>query len=77
MKKDKNNPFYLKMLRSLGNKRNELSDDHIKELVRLYAEHEHNGTSQVLVDGKPEQRVCSKVFDNRYRNAMLSWSVGW
>lgn len=54
-----------KMDKSLGNKRNELSDDHIKELVRLYAEHEHNGTSQVLVDGQPEQRVCSKVFDNR------------
>jgi len=56
---------FKKMDKSLGNKRNELSDDHIKELVRLYAEHEHDGTSEVLVDGKPEQRVCSKVFDNR------------
>lgn len=56
---------FKKMDKSLGNKRNELSDDHIKELVRLYAEHDHGGTSEVLVDGKPQQKVCSKVFDNR------------
>src|SRR5690606_20739103 len=35
------------------------------ELVRLYAEHDHDAESEVLVDGKPERRVCSKVFDNR------------
>ncbi len=56
---------FKKMDKSLGNKRNELSDDHIKELVRLYAEHEHDATSDVLVDGKPERRVCSKIFENR------------
>lgn len=54
-----------KMDKSLGNKRNELSDDHIKELVRLYAEHDHDAESEVLLDGKPERRVCSKLFDNR------------
>lgn len=56
---------FKKMDKSLGNKRNELSDDHIKELVRLYAEHDHDATSDVLVDGKAEQRICSKLFDNR------------
>lgn len=56
---------FKKMDKSLGNKRNELSDDHIKELVRLYAEYNHDATSDVLVDGKLESRVCSKVFDNR------------
>ncbi|MBP1152706.1 N-6 DNA methylase [Methylocaldum sp. RMAD-M] len=56
---------FKKMDKSLGNKRNELSDGHIKELVRLYAEHEHDAESEVLIDGKPERRVCSKVFDNR------------
>jgi type I restriction enzyme M protein len=56
---------FKKMDKSLGNKRNELSDDHIRELVRLYAEHDHNAKSEVLVEGKPEQRICSKVFDNR------------
>lgn len=56
---------FKKMDKSLGNKRNELSDDHIKELVRLYAEHDHDAESEVLVDGKPKQRICSKVFENR------------
>jgi type I restriction enzyme M protein len=56
---------FKKMDKSLGNKRNELSDKHIKELVRLYAEHEHDATSEVLAEGKPERRVCSKLFDNR------------
>lgn len=56
---------FKKMDKSLGNKRNELSDNHIKELVRLYAEYNHDATSDVLVDGKLESRVCSKVFDNR------------
>ncbi|QHG65901.1 type I restriction-modification system subunit M [Pseudomonas putida] len=56
---------FKKMDKSLGNKRNELSDDHIRELVRLYAEHDHDAESDVLVDGKPELRVCSKIFENR------------
>jgi type I restriction enzyme M protein len=56
---------FKKMDKSLGNKRNELSDEHIKELVRLYAEHDHDAESEVLVDGKPELRVCGKLFDNR------------
>ncbi len=56
---------FKKMDKSLGNKRNELSDDHIRELVRLYGAHEHDARSEVLVEGKPEQRICSKVFDNR------------
>jgi len=56
---------FKKMDKSLGNKRNELSDDHIRELVRLYGAHEHDAKSEVLTDGKPEQRICSKVFDNR------------
>lgn len=56
---------FKKMDKSLGNKRNELSDDHIKELIRLYADHQHDATSDVLVDGKPEQRICSKLFANR------------
>lgn len=56
---------FKKMDKSLGNKRNELSDEHIKELVHLYAEHKHDAQSEVIVDGKLEQRVCSKLFDNR------------
>jgi type I restriction enzyme M protein len=56
---------YQKMKKSLGNKRNELNLDHIAEITRLYADNRHNGTSTILVDGKPVDRVCSKIFDNR------------
>ncbi|MEQ1638072.1 MAG: N-6 DNA methylase [Methylococcales bacterium] len=56
---------FKKMDKSLGNKRNELSDDHIKELVRLYAEHQHDAESEVILDGKPQRRVCSKLFNNQ------------
>lgn len=56
---------FKKMDKSLGNKRQELSDEHIKELTRLYGEHEHDANSKFLSEGKPESRICSKVFDNR------------
>jgi len=56
---------FKKMDKSLGNKRNELSDEHIRELVRLYGEHQHDAESTVLIDGKPETRICGKVFENR------------
>jgi type I restriction enzyme M protein len=56
---------FQKMKKSLGNKRNELSPEHIAELVRLYGDFEHNGVSEVESDGQTEKRVCSKIFDNR------------
>lgn len=56
---------FKKMDKSLGNKRNELSDVHIKELVRLYAEYDHDATSEVLVNGALEPRICSKLFKNQ------------
>jgi type I restriction enzyme M protein len=62
---------YLKMRKSLGNKRNELGDgedgkpDHIGEITRLYAEFKNDNTSRVIIDGKTKERICSKIFDNR------------
>lgn len=56
---------FQKMGKSLGNKRNELSPDHIAELTKLYAEYKHNATSIIKMNGTTEQRVCSKIFDNR------------
>lgn len=56
---------FKKMDKSLGNKRNELSDAHIKALVRLYAEYDHDATSEVLVNGALEPRICSKLFKNQ------------
>ena len=56
---------YQKMKKSLGNKRNELSPEHITELVRLYGDFKENGISEVQRDGQTEKPICSKIFDNR------------
>lgn len=56
---------YRKMKKSLGNKRNELSPEHIAELVRLYGDFEQNGVIEIESDGQIEKRVCSKIFANR------------
>lgn len=61
---------YQKMRKSLGDKRNELSDDHIDELTRLYANYQHDETAKVRVEKKgketkTEERVCSKIFKNQ------------
>lgn len=56
---------YQKMKKSLGNKRNELSDAHITELVRLYGDCEQNGISEVQRDGQTQKPICSKIFNNR------------
>lgn len=55
---------FKKMQKSLGNKRNELGDSHITELVRLYGENKHNAKSATGPTGTGEKRVCSKIFDN-------------
>ncbi|MTJ93769.1 MAG: SAM-dependent DNA methyltransferase [Desulfovibrio sp.] len=56
---------FRKMKKSLGNKRNELSEEHIAEIARLYGEFAHNGTSMVNGTGEPKERVCSKVLPNQ------------
>ena len=56
---------YQKMSKSLGDKRNELSEDHIKEITRLYGENGHEAVSKFLCEGKPEEKIASKIFDNR------------
>lgn len=56
---------FQKMRKSLGHKRNELSNNHIDEITKLYAEFSQNAKSKVAIDGKVEELVCSKIFDNR------------
>ncbi|QIA07126.1 type I restriction-modification system subunit M [Draconibacterium halophilum] len=56
---------YQKMGKSLGDKRNELSDEHIQEITRLYGEFGHEAVSKFLCEGKPEEKIASKIFDNR------------
>ncbi|OOF81125.1 type I restriction-modification system subunit M [Rodentibacter caecimuris] len=50
---------YQKMAKSLGDKRNELSSEHIADLTRLYAEFKPNASGQIF------DKVCSKIFNNQ------------
>lgn len=56
---------FRKMKKNLGNKRHELSDEHITEIARLYGDFAHNGVSKVNGTGEPKERVCSKIFPNQ------------
>jgi len=56
---------YQKMSKSLGDKRNELSEAHITEITRLYGDFRNDTVSKFLCENKPEQKIASKIFDNR------------
>jgi type I restriction enzyme M protein len=45
---DKDNPFYSKMLRSLGNKRKEIHDNAIKSITEIYGEFQGNEVSKIF-----------------------------
>ena len=60
--------FFRKMKKSLNNKRNEIADEQIDALTRLYGNCRDGETAQVVVDhktGASETRVVSRIFDNR------------
>lgn len=56
---------FKKMDKSLGNKRNELSPEHINEITRLYSEYKNNDVSVVSINGASKEKVCCKIFNNR------------
>jgi len=62
--------FYVKMRKSLGNKRNRIGDgsdgtpEHIHELTTIYGNFAHNELRRFTIDGKDKELVVSKVFDN-------------
>lgn len=57
--------FYQKMRKSLGNKRQELSEEQIADITRIYGAFQHNDTRKVKIDGNEEEVIVSKIFDNR------------
>ncbi len=57
--------FSRRMKKSLNNKRNEITEEQIRELTRLYGNNQDGETAEVLIDGQPETRVVSRIFDNR------------
>lgn len=64
--------FFIKMKKSLGNKRNRIGDgtentpDQIAVITKLYGEFEDGAKHAFTIDGKTVQREVSKVFPNEY-----------
>ena len=56
--------FFVKMRKSLGNKRNLIDDDQIADIAGIYGDCRHDDTRTLDVDGEPKDLVVSKVFDN-------------
>lgn len=57
--------FFQKMKKSLNNKRNELSEAHIARLTEIYGHFRDGERATVPIDGTTEERVVSRIFDNR------------
>jgi type I restriction enzyme M protein len=57
--------FFQKMKKSLNNKRNEITDDQIRQLTCLYGNHRDGETAEVRIDGETETRIVSRIFENR------------
>ena len=61
--------FYRKMKKSLNNKRNEIAEDQIHALTRVYGNDRDGETApaeiQFQVNGETEDRVISHIFENR------------
>ena len=57
--------FFQKMKKSLNNKRNEISEDQIRRLTRVYGNYQDGESAEVQIDGETETRVISRIFENR------------
>ena len=57
--------FFQKMKKSLNNKRNEITEEQIRHLTRVYGNCRDGETAKVEVDGETETRVISRIFKNR------------
>ena len=57
--------FFQKMKKSLNNKRNEITEEQIRLLTRVYGNHLDGETAEVQINGEKETRVISRIFENR------------
>jgi type I restriction enzyme M protein len=57
--------FFQRMKKSLNNKRNEITEDQIRHLTRLYGNYQDGETAEVKINGDTETRVVSRIFENR------------
>ena len=57
--------FFVKMKKSLNNKRNEITGAQIRYLTRVYGNCRDGATAVMSVNGEAETHVISRVFENR------------
>ena len=57
--------FFEKMKKSLNNKRNQIAEEQIRHLTRVYGNCHDGDTVEVQIDGETETRVISRIFKNR------------
>jgi type I restriction enzyme M protein len=61
--------FFQKMKKSLNNKRNEITEEQIRHLTRVYGNYQDGETAPVQIqspiNGETETRVISRIFENR------------
>ena len=57
--------FFEKMNKSLNNKRNEITEEQIRHLTRVYGKYRDGETAEVPINGETKTRVISRIFENR------------
>ena len=57
--------LFAKMRKSLNNKRNEITEQQIRQLTHVYGNNRDGETADVEIDGRTETRVVSRLFENR------------
>jgi len=57
--------FFQKMKKSLNNKRNEITEEQIRFLTRVYGNYQDGEKAEVPINGETETRVISRIFENR------------
>ena len=57
--------FFQKMKKSLNNKRNEITEEQIRHLTRVYGNYQDGETAKVQINSETETRVISRIFENR------------
>jgi len=56
---------FRKMKKSLNNKRNEIGEEQIRHLTRIYGNFLDGEKAEAVTDGETEPRVVSRIFENR------------
>ncbi len=57
--------FFQKMKKSLNNKRNEIAEEQIRHLTRVYGNFQNGEEAVVEIEGETENRVISRISENR------------